>query len=57
MLGTNLEKGNECKQLKNSGWEIAPLSFERIIYAAFDALISFETAKGATNLGYMHLDE
>ena len=57
VLGTNLEKGNECKQLKNSGWEIAPLSFERIRYAAFDALISFEIAKGATSLGYMLLDE
>ena len=57
VLGTNLEKGNECKQLKNSGWAIAPLSFERIRYAAFDALISFEIAKGATNLGYMRLDE
>ena len=56
VLGTNLEKGNECKQLKNSGWAIAPLSFERIRYAAFDALISFEIAKGAINLGYMRLD-
>ncbi|KAM3215300.1 hypothetical protein ACQJBY_067343 [Aegilops geniculata] len=57
VLGTNLEKGNECKQLKNSGWAIAPLNFERIRYAAFDALISFEIAKGATNLGYMRLGE
>ncbi|XP_037467502.1 Werner Syndrome-like exonuclease [Triticum dicoccoides] len=57
VLGTNLEKGNECKQLRNSGWEIAPLNIERIRYAAFDALISFEIAKGATILGYMRLDE
>ena len=57
LLGTNLEKGNECKQLKNSGWAIAPLNFERIRYAAFDALVSLEIAKGATNLGYMCLDE
>ncbi|KAM3215298.1 hypothetical protein ACQJBY_067341 [Aegilops geniculata] len=57
VLGTNLEKGNECKQLKNSGWAIAPMNFERIRYAAFDALISFEIAKGAINLGYMRLDE
>lgn len=57
VLGTNLEKGNECKQLKNSGWAIAPLNFQRIRYAAFDALISFEIAKGATSLGYMRLDE
>ena len=57
VLGTNLEKGNECKQLRNSGWEIAPLNIERIRYAAFDALMSFEIAKGATILGYMRLDE
>ena len=57
VLGTNVEKGNECKQLRNSGWENAPLNIERIIYAACDALIGFEIAKGATNLGYMRLDE
>ena len=57
VLGTNLEKGKECKQLKSSGWEITPLNFQQIRYAAFDALISFEIAKGATILGYMCLDE
>ena len=57
VLGTNLEKGKECKQLKSSVWEITPLNFQQIRYAVFDALVSFEIAKGPTSLGYMLLDE
>jgi ribonuclease D len=50
VLGTKLDKGDETLELRTSGWEIYPLTYERIKYAALDARVSFEIAARSKEL-------
>ena len=50
VLGTKLDKGDETLELRTSGWEIYPLTYERIKYATLDARVSFEIAARSKEL-------
>lgn len=53
VLGMKPEKGVVCQQLRMSGWEIAPLTLERIRYTAFEARVSFEIGARSKKLVLM----
>jgi hypothetical protein len=50
VLRTKLDKGDETLELRTSGWEIYPLTYERIKYAALDDRVSFEIAARSKEL-------